>query len=254
MSSSRSMNGREAAITVAPGRAAPGCGSVLAGGGEPVGGARGSGECYARTGAFQKRIPAAGPWIANICTGATTARVQFAADRGAAHTHARTCTDPPLSTQASTLRSTRSTQSRMSSARINEELLRWASPLMPVIAVHSPRWACGSGSRRTGVAIPMRPHAESIESSLEAVEARYHVSTVSLSRAIYAMPQPVNDTSFMADCRHVGEPIPATRCSHSSSITWSPSEGSPRAVGASRCLGASGARSVLWATLCVTSR
>ena len=86
-----------------------------------------------------------------------------------------------------------------------EELLRWASPLMPVIAVHSPRWACGSGSRRTGVALPMRPHAESIESSLEAVEARYHVSTVSLSRAIYAMPQPVNDTSFMADCRHVGD-------------------------------------------------
>ena len=40
MSSSRSMDGREAAITVAPGRAAPGCGSVLAGGG----GARGSGE------------------------------------------------------------------------------------------------------------------------------------------------------------------------------------------------------------------
>ena len=50
--------------------------------------------------------------------GATTARLQFAADRGAARTHARTCTDPPLSTQASTLRSTRSTQSRMSSARM----------------------------------------------------------------------------------------------------------------------------------------
>ena len=41
MSSLRSMDGREAPITVAPGRAAPGCGSVLAGGG----GARGSGEC-----------------------------------------------------------------------------------------------------------------------------------------------------------------------------------------------------------------
>ena len=45
MSSSRSMDGREAAITVAPGRAAPGCGSVLAGGG----GARGSGECLGAT-------------------------------------------------------------------------------------------------------------------------------------------------------------------------------------------------------------
>ena len=43
MSSSRSMDGREAAITVAPGRAAPGCGSVLAGGG----GARGSEQCWA---------------------------------------------------------------------------------------------------------------------------------------------------------------------------------------------------------------
>ena len=50
--------------------------------------------------------------------GATTARLQFAADRGAARTHARTCTVPPLSLQASTLRSTRSTQSRMSSARM----------------------------------------------------------------------------------------------------------------------------------------
>ena len=45
MSSSRSMDGREAAITVAPGRAAPGCGSVLAGGG----GARGSGESMGAT-------------------------------------------------------------------------------------------------------------------------------------------------------------------------------------------------------------
>ena len=54
----------------------------------------------------------------HLHAGATTARLQFAADRGAARTHARTCTDPPLSTQASTLRSTRSTQSRMSSARM----------------------------------------------------------------------------------------------------------------------------------------
>ena len=36
--------------------------------------------------------------------------IQFAADRGAARTHARTRTVPPLSLQASTLRSTRSTQ------------------------------------------------------------------------------------------------------------------------------------------------
>ena len=85
-----------------------------------------------------------------------------------------------------------------------EELLRWASPLMPVIAVHSPRWDCGSDNRR--MALPIRPHPESVEKALEAIEARYHVSTVSLSRAILAMPQPVNDTSFMADCRHVGDP------------------------------------------------
>ena len=39
------MDGREAAITVAPGRAAPGCGSVLAAGG----GARGSGESMGAT-------------------------------------------------------------------------------------------------------------------------------------------------------------------------------------------------------------
>ena len=45
---SRSMDGREAAITVAPGRAAPGCGSVLAGGG----GARGSGAMGGPLGAL----------------------------------------------------------------------------------------------------------------------------------------------------------------------------------------------------------
>lgn len=86
-----------------------------------------------------------------------------------------------------------------------EELLRWASPLMPVIAVHSPWWACGSGGRSMGVSLPLRPNRQSIEKELDAIETRYDVSTVSLSRAIDAAPQPVQDTSFMADCRHVGD-------------------------------------------------
>ena len=156
-------------------------------------------------------IPATGPWIANICTRARRPHVfNMLLLEARPPMHDRTCTAPPLKwqdTHTTTWRSPAQYAINTEPSDLNayEELLRWASPLMPVIAVHSPWWACGSGGRPMGVALPMRPNRQSIEEALDAIETRHGVSTVSLARAIDAAPQPVQDTSFMADCRHVGD-------------------------------------------------
>ena len=79
-------------------------------------------------------------------------------------------------------------------------LLRWTARRMPVVAVQSPRWACG-GDGRDAVRRPLSEHANLREAQLTDIAASLGVTSVSLLRAMRAHPTfPHVETSFMHDC------------------------------------------------------